>query len=780
MAPPERRRASRWTRGLAEDARGEPVRTPLRLRMEPDLTLPPLPPPAPTGAFWYFFSPRCLKACWVKVPASPKVKPTNGMSGMGNACVSSKAPVGRLAGGMVGDVCVFGGPRAGGRPVARFANALGAHGCGGYTGRRMSIRTGSKKETTRGMPQTSEVRILLAVSALVLCVSFAPGPARSEEQAPVVPAVAARADFYVAPTGHDTDPGTLEKPFATPAKARDAVRRKKEGGMPADLIVFLREGSYELAEPLTFGAEDGGTEQHHVVFAAYPGEKPVLSGGRKITGWKTEAEGRWTATTALDHFRQLYLNGTRAPRARGGKLPGARLFGDTGKMDGVAGFTTTDTAMAGWRNPGDIELGFFNSWSHMIGKVERIEKDGGSTRLVMQQPCFFFLLKKEGVQAGLPDYVENALELLKKPGQWYLDRLAHTVYYLPRDGEDMQAADIVAPVLEMLLRVTGTLDRPVRSLCFRGLTFAHANWLRPSLIGHPDVQANFITQKGDLFQRDEWTVMVQNEFIKSPGCVVLDAAKSVRFERCTFTKLGGAGVDIQRGSQDNLIVGCHFYDISGSAIQVGDVLRDDHHPADQRLVVKNNRVENNYIHRIGVEYQDSIGVFAGYTEGTVIAHNEVAELPYSGISVGWGWGEPDEGGGAYKQPFLFKTLTTACSNLVEFNHIHHVMQSRHDGGGIYTLSRQPGTVIRKNLIHDNPGAPGGIYLDEGSAEIEVTGNAVYNVRTPMNYNNNAQGRRKTCREHDNTFNVKPGAPSFSEALATEAGLEAAYRDIKGP
>ncbi|MBL7224289.1 MAG: right-handed parallel beta-helix repeat-containing protein, partial [Candidatus Brocadiae bacterium] len=270
---------------------------------------------------------------------------------------------------------------------------------------------------------------------------------------------------------------------------------------------------------------------------------------------------------------------------------------------------------------------------------------------------------------------------------------------------------------------------------------------------------------------------VHNENVKSPSNVVCRATKSVRFERCTFTRLGSGGIDLECGAQENVIRGCHFHDISGTAIQIGDVLEDDHHPDDPRKIVKDNTVANCYIHDVGVEFKGSVGIFVGYTDGTTIAHNEIRDLPYTGVSVGWGWGEEDAGGGAYGQRPFYETPTTAKNNRIELNHIHHVMQELNDGGGIYTLSNQPGTVIRGNHIHDNRGSPGGIYLDEGSGFIEVTGNLVYNVRRAMNSNNRAQNRTATCNEHDNLFGLKPGQPGFPQEIADEAGIDPAWRHL---
>lgn len=340
----------------------------------------------------------------------------------------------------------------------------------------------------------------------------------------------------------------------------------------------------------------------------------------------------------------------------------------------------------------------------------------------------------------------------------------------------MSRVVVVAPQLESLVRMEGTLDHPVRGVVFAGITFAEATWLQPSRDGHIDVQANFTTGAANLFSRDGWVVKQHNEYLKSPANVVLRAAEGCRFEQCAFTRLGAAGLDIEYGSHDNQVNGCHFFDISGSAIQVGDVQAADHHPDDLRLVVRGNRVTNCRIHDIGTEYEDSVGVFAGYTDGTVIAHNEIHDLPYSAISVGWGWGEEDAGGGAYAViPFRYATPTPAGSNRIERNHIHHAMRRRDDGGAIYLLGNQPGTVIRENYLHDcGPGSPGGIYLDEGSGFIEITRNRVHGVATPMNYNNRAQDRITTCFEHDNFFGEMTGTES-SNSIVRNAGLEPAYR-----
>jgi hypothetical protein len=256
-----------------------------------------------------------------------------------------------------------------------------------------------------------------------------------------------------------------------------------------------------------------------------------------------------------------------------------------------------------------------------------------------------------------------------------------------------------------------------------------------------------------------------------------------------FARLGGAGLDLEFGVQDNVISGCRFFDISGTAIQIGDVQVDDHHPDDPRKIVKNNSVVSCFVHDCGRDYWGSVGIFAGYTEGTVIAHHEITRLPYSGISVGYGWGEEDAGGNpAYHQPFRYETPTPARDNRIESNHIHDVMPKLLDGAGIYTLGNMPGSVIRGNHVYDctgnvkaGRGPVAGIYLDEGSGFIEVTGNVVYRVNVPMNYNNLAQNRKATCREHGNWTYTQledlAELPAEAKEVAARAGVAAEFRDL---
>jgi hypothetical protein len=568
-------------------------------------------------------------------------------------------------------------------------------------------------------------------------------------------------------------------------KARDAAR--------AGDRIILHGGTYRLDETLVLGPQNSG-----VTWMAFKGEKPVLSGGITVTGWTADEKGRFKAAVNLSNFRQLWVNGQRAKRARGPVPSGLKFWGTNsasaklganppgltgtpgylpGTLENIApaGYSTTNVTLADWKNPTDMEFGYYSSWSHKIARVEKITRTDAGLIIEMAQPGFFLCNRAGGAVAKMPAYLENALELLDEPGEWYFDRPAHTLYYLPRPGEDLSKAEVIAPKLETLVEVKGARD-----IRFQGLTFAYATWLRPSTaLGHPEVQANFIQPADNSYFRPEhekgW-VPVNGEHLRSPANVVVDDSRGIRFDHCVFTALGGAGLDLLNGAQSNIVSGCRFTDISGNGIQVGGLTREDHHPSTPARVVKGNQIIDNVITHVGADYSAGVGVFVGYTEGTVIAHNEIFDIPYSGISIGWGWGIPDAGGGAYACPVIYQTPTAARSNRVEFNHIHQMMLERNDGAAVYTLGRQPGTTIRGNHIHDGGGSQlsGGVYLDEGSADIEVTGNLIYKVQRPLMFNNANQNRRASCSVHDNVLDQSKDEDG---KIANNAGLEPEFKAL---
>ena len=291
---------------------------------------------------------------------------------------------------------------------------------------------------------TGPIRFVARVAFLVAAVAFCN-----------TQTTAAARGFHVAVNGNDSWSGTLpapnaegtDGPFATLDRARRAVGALMKTGALAGkgepLTVQVRSGTYYLSSPLVFSAADSGTEAAPVVYRAFPGEKPVISGGRRIAGWQPDSDGRWKAGAAgVDNTRQLYVNGVRARRARGRRLPGAKPYGAKAPLASLAGYTTTDGGMAKWRNQSDIEFGFLEPvWSHKILKVDHIRADGRGGAIVNMQQPWFWLGSTSGYVGSLghykgrpPHYIENAFELLDKPGEWYLDRTARAFYYIPKPG----------------------------------------------------------------------------------------------------------------------------------------------------------------------------------------------------------------------------------------------------------------------------------------------------------------------------------------------------------
>ena len=616
--------------------------------------------------------------------------------------------------------------------------------------------------------------------------------------------------FFVSPNGDDSNPGTEAAPFQSLERARDHVRSFNRE-MSGDIVVVLRGGTYVVRETIRFDHRDSGFNGFDVVYRTHPGETPEISGGFKVTEWEPAdegpVEGMWrTSLPGIENTRQFYINGRRATRTRGQERQskGWDLLDDpelefwnlvetyTGYEGPLVAQKDFPSAipiyssykgrgryaeMARWRHPENLEFIYDVGWTHSVIPVDSIVELDDGVIITMRWPAFRDAQMKGGVRIGTPNTVENALELLSDPGSWYFDREEAKLYYLSLPGENMQSADAAVPAVETLIEVKGTLSHPVQHLAFEGITFKHTTWLKPSRIGHVDVQANLSKDP-----EDDDSI---GSFVKPVAGVMLEAAHSVRMMRCRFSKMGSTGIDIGEGCRRLSIVGCDLHDLSGSGIQVGGFQISDAHPSDPRAVVKEIEIANNYLHGIGEEYRGSVGILAGYVQKTTIAHNEICYAPYSGISVGWGWGYLDQGSDSRKPESLprFDGPTVSRENIIAYNHVHHVMQLLHDGGGIYVLSMQPRSRIVGNWIHNNgrgdQGMPGGIYLDEGSGGFEVAENIVHDVLSAFHYNDNQKipGRKESNHLHRNHFDMVPDDPGFPRAAADRAGLEPSYRDL---
>ena len=622
----------------------------------------------------------------------------------------------------------------------------------------------------------------------------------------VVPQEAQAADqyLYVSPSGSGTL-CTLAAPCSLTG-GRDKVRTMNSA-MTGNIIVYLRGGTYALTAPFQLTESttlhDSGTNGFNIIYQAYPGEIPVLNGGTTVTGWtQVPNTNQWVASVpAGTNTRELYVNGSLAVRARSVGFPALGFGGITddpnmvfynlietvttyqGAMPVYQGYDTTATYanMNSWGNVSDIEFVYDVVWTHVILPVQSITAAGSGARIIMKSQPFRDAQIKGGVHVGDPSYMENAYELLDQPGEWYLNRTTQQLYYIPKANENMATVEVVAPVLEQFVNVAGTLDTPVHNIQFQGLNFSYATFLRPSVMGHAEVQANMIKDPAE-------DTIVHSSFIKSTASVVLDAAKSITFERNNFSKIGGAVINIQNGSENNIIRGSTLTQIGGNGIIVGDFTRFDAHPTDVRAIVKNNTIINNYFDRIAQIYTGGAAITVGYTDGTVISHNEIRNTSYTGISLGWGWGYWDQGGRSDAPAYypVYTVPTVAKNNRIEYNKIHHTMQALVDGGAIYTLGMMPLSSIKYNYYYDNDYFGIGLYNDEGTGGLEITGNTGCGANVPNTggrvavshwYNPGAEAYMPGIKA-TNTFNGNSfDAPAYFCKVPLNVGIEDAYADI---
>jgi hypothetical protein len=592
----------------------------------------------------------------------------------------------------------------------------------------------------------------------------------SADALPLAPGCA----IYAAPVGSgsvctNVAPCSLEG-------ARDKVRTLN-AGMKADLEVCLAGGTYKLAQTFTLTenatVHDSGTGGFNVIYRPLGAEPPVLSGGRVITGFAVADQGKniWRAHVGTDlHSRQLFVNDRRAQRARSKDNLSMTLSDH--------GFTARDASMAAFKNPTHIEVVGNLDWRHYRCPVDSIS--GNLVRL--QDPCWAL---SQDINGGWWNFkavlwVENAYELLDEDGEFYLDEVAGDLYYKPRQGEDMKTATVAAPVLETLVKATGTIATPLHNVVFRGLTFSHGTWYEPSTsVGYTSWQSGFLHRTLKQYY--------DSGFFVAPSNLVFETVESLRFEGNRFTNLGANGVEIFHASNNNVFVGNRFDGISGRAITLGHL---DDYNAPAAEVIKNNTFKNNYIAHSGVEYLDCSIFFIGYTQDTVIQHNWLRYGPYIGISLGWGWAShPDN---------------TAGNNLIQWNRIEDFMSMTFDGSGVYALGPQHGSSVDHNYIYrgladrQNPDQRGGegIFPDQGAAYMSWESNVIRDVGWQWihdwsdaahhnvirdNFTNQPRFEHGGTKANDvftnNQVITNDSWPQAANDIMAKAGLEAAYSGI---
>lgn len=545
-------------------------------------------------------------------------------------------------------------------------------------------------------------------------------------------------NFFVSPSGSDSNAGTSAgSPFQTLPKAQSAVRAVDQT-TAGPITINLAGGDYRLTSTLALTAADSGTNGA-ITWQAESGTQPVISGGVRVTGWAqfNSSKNIWVANVPSSlTTRQIYVNGVRAARASGA-LP-------VSVKQTATGYTTSSgDPMAGWTNQSGIEFvyqGGLGAWTEPRCPVASIT----STTITMAQPCWnnstkrvlrtdgsgrtFELVGRQSITEA-PTSVENAMPLLTKAGQWYLDTAAHKLYYIPRSGENLSTADVEAASLQTLMSVTGSTSAQAHDITFRGIQFSYGTDTVPNTgTGFSEIQATYQITGTNAWQTQGLCTFVSGgtcpygNWTKMPGNVTVDNDNNVIFDHDYFTHLGGAGLNIGDDSQHDTVAANVFTDISGNGLDVGGVDQNNPPAAQQTDAIT---VKDSHFFNTSAEYHGGVAIDVGYVKNSTFAHNQIDHTPYTGISVGWG-GWPD------KVKLPAEPNFSHANNFTD-NLIFQVMTDLSDGGGIYTngitgTSLATGEHLTGNIVHDNLATAGhGLYTDNGASYVTLTGNAEYNI-----------------------------------------------------
>ena len=466
----------------------------------------------------------------------------------------------------------------------------------------------------------------------------------------------------------------------TLVEARDAARAQRRAGKTGPITIAVRGGTYYLTETLALGPEDSDT-----VWQAAPGEHPVISGGRVISGWTKDQGQVWRADAPGPYFRQLFISGRRATRARTPNFGFYRIDGPSPQDKPIQLHFRGNDIRKEWAGK-DVEVVAYFAWADIRMPIVAVDEERHIATLTADP-------RPSNKEADARYFIENAPDALDAAGEWYLNKESHTVYYRPMPGENMERELVVAAGLEQLVRLEGKPEAGqfVRNVVFRGLEFAHAGWnLGPK--GYADTQAA----------------------MPAPAAIEGTGALDCKIEKCTIAHSGGYAVAFGRGSKRNQVLASELYDLGGGGVKFGESVQRQN-DAEQNY---ENVIADNHIHDLGLVYAPAVGIWVLQSGRNQIIHNHVHDLFYTAISVGWTWGY---------------TANQSKGNLIAFNHLHAIgKEMLSDMGGIYTLGEQPGTILRNNLIHDIASftyGGWGIYPDEGSSDMLIEDNVVYSCKS---------------------------------------------------
>ncbi len=467
-----------------------------------------------------------------------------------------------------------------------------------------------------------------------------------------------------------------------------AELRRGDSRMPITVKIF--SGEYELPKTLDIGAEIGS-----VCFESVSGnaDDVVISGATKKAGKKACFNGTDCYFAETDGtISDLYVGKSRALPTRFPET-GYYKFADVENrgimLDDVSKWVVLKNKDVKDLLKTEVEnatLNFLHYWVDEHTKVESFGKKSG--KLVMKDYSRFSMYgeKTESVY-----YLTNVKSAFGEKGRCFFDTENHKVYYVPR--KDEKTAEMYLPRLHHLVNIAGTPDNRVKNLSFKNLTFAYT--------------------RGDrtILREDGLNVAADGQAAAGAGGAInLKYAEGCMFLGCKFRNYGLYGVNVAEGCSDIVITKSAFTDGGAGGVKISGA--DYFGKEDDRT----HSIEVSYceIEGVGKRYMAACGILVGHAYNNRIIHNEIHDLFYSGISVGWVWG--------YKE-------SITKNNYIAYNKIYDLGKGvLSDMGGVYLLGSQEGTVVSNNLIYNVRAREYGgwaIYTDEGSAYITIENNVCY-------------------------------------------------------
>ena len=516
-------------------------------------------------------------------------------------------------------------------------------------------------------------------------------------------------DLIVAPSGDDNADGTLEAPLKT---LKGAKEKLKALSIPEDkkVTVWFREGTYAFFDTVAFDESD----KSNVLYRSYPDEEVVFSGSKEISGnWKeTTINGVDAFVTDVpvksdaDYFRSLFKDGKRLSRSNYPKTDVFKVAAEPNADERFDSewdpnffvhspvFYAHSEDLLNFANPTDIDVKLMHFWCEDLHPVHSIDKESGKITTT----------KPTAMKARVDDnyILENVKEALSLPGEWYLDRAEEKLYYIPQKNDTVKNTVLYAGETEQLITINNA-----ENISFQGINFEKTDWdhINGTHTGNPFEKSH------PLYNIIKYGAEHPQAAFEVPAAIHIVASEGINFTDCNFENISYSAVKFEAASKNCKIESCLFNEIGGNAVFIhGDFVV----PA----TTQNIDVTDCHIGNYGRIFNNAIGILLTHAIDCDLTHNEIHDGWYTGISVGWNWGYTDN-----------STNNINISNNLIYN-IGNGWLS--DMGGIYTLGIQPDTVIRENIIYNvgcDTGAYGyggwGIYLDEGSSEILVEKNLVY-------------------------------------------------------